>query len=108
MLKAIFVVAVACGAHTVYAAPFPGCVGGTLAGCPGTPNCTVETVSTVCLSVVADTERQVCFPDHSPFLTCMTNTHNHPTVAIQITQNIDHFNWAPPLGNAKKTTFNQR
>lgn len=25
-----------------------------------------------------------------------------------IEQNIDHFNWAPPLGNASATTFKQR
>ena len=49
-------------------APFPGCHGGTLSGCPGTQNCT---------------------------------TH-------ALTQNIDHFDWAPPLGNSSATTFEQR
>lgn len=32
----------------VHGAPFPGCVGGTLVGCPGTPNCTVESVRARC------------------------------------------------------------
>jgi lysosomal Pro-X carboxypeptidase len=49
-------------------APFPGCKGGTLAGCPGAANCTVHT----------------------------------------LTQNIDHFNWAAPLGDPARTTFEQR
>lgn len=48
-------------------APFPGCHGGTLEGCPGTQNCTVH----------------------------------------YLEQNIDHFNWAAPLG-AGSTTFSQR
>ena len=32
----------------VHGAQFPGCVGGTLVGCPGTPNCTVESVRALC------------------------------------------------------------
>jgi lysosomal Pro-X carboxypeptidase len=48
--------------------PFPGCRGGTLEGCPGTPNCTVH----------------------------------------YIEQSIDHFNWAPPLGDAATTTYKMR
>ena len=50
------------------AAPFPGCKGGTLEGCPGTQNCTVH----------------------------------------YLEQNIDHFNWAAPLGDSAKTTYKQR
>lgn len=50
-----------------FSKPFPGCVGGTLEGCPGTANCTVDFIE----------------------------------------QNIDHFNWAPPLGG-KVTTYKQR
>ena len=52
----------------LHAAPFPGCKGGTLEGCPGTQNCTVH----------------------------------------HLTQNIDHFDWAAPLGNSSATTFEQR
>jgi lysosomal Pro-X carboxypeptidase len=55
-------------AAVTLAMPFPGCKGGTLAGCPGTPNCTVHWLE----------------------------------------QKIDHFNWAPPLGDEKHTTFKQR
>lgn len=50
------------------AAPFPGCKGGTLEGCPSTVNCTVH----------------------------------------YLEQQIDHFNWASPLGDASHTAFQQR
>jgi hypothetical protein len=60
--------AVALASPLVLGAPFPGCDGGTLAGCPGTPNCSVA----------------------------------------YFTQPVDHFNWAPPLGNASAMTYQQR
>lgn len=50
------------------AAPFPGCRGGTLEGCPGSANCSEHFLS----------------------------------------QKIDHFNWAPPLGDSYALTFKQR
>lgn len=135
------------------ATPFPGCLGGTLQGCPGVQNCTVQYIVqnvsgnenhlvfmivhvsvrkeiTTCLlggpapvvarpryfvagdgSVVLFLGRFVNRIMLSTLSVCLVESchaltrRSSPLRCLSRWLQIDHFSWAPPLGNGRHQTF---